>query len=230
MPEIYEETFRQLGTSMQSEGIELFKCEPNCNVWFDDGQCFTLSTDLAQMKREVEKWEGKGTFERYLAFLQESCNHYEKSVVHVLRKDFPRLVSLLRPSFLPYIFQLHPFHTVWQRASHFFETRRLRQVFSLGSLYLGMSPFQASGIYTLLQYAELAEGVWYPRGGLHQVSVSSILGLTALVTSTDNSSVSQCGPNSGSGISLSAVCQARGRFLSWKSNRGRARLWRGCRR
>lgn len=170
MTELYEETFRHLGTSMSSEGVELLKCDPNCNVWFEDGQCFTLSTDLAHMKRNVEEFEGKAAFGRYLSYLEESHNHYQQSVIHVLKKDFSRLVSMLRPSFLPYLFQLHPFHTVWQRASHFFKSKQLRQVFTLGSMYLGMSPFEASGIYTLLQYAELAGGVWYPRGGLFQVS------------------------------------------------------------
>ena len=38
-------------------------------------------------------------------------------------------------------------------------------------MYLRMSPYAGPRIYSLLQYTELAEGVWYPaaRGGFHQV-------------------------------------------------------------
>lgn len=36
---------------------------------------------------------------------------------------------------------------------------------------LQMSPFDAPGAYSLLQYTELAEGIWYPRGGFHKVSL-----------------------------------------------------------
>lgn len=32
-----------------------------------------------------------------------------------------------------------------------------------------MSPFDAPGTYSLLQYTELAEGIWYPVGGFHRV-------------------------------------------------------------
>lgn len=32
-----------------------------------------------------------------------------------------------------------------------------------------MSPFDAPGTYSLLQYTELAEGIWYPIGGFHRV-------------------------------------------------------------
>ncbi|KAJ5145006.1 Phytoene desaturase [Penicillium atrosanguineum] len=169
MTEVFEETFHHLGTCMSSEGIDLLKCEPNCNVWFQDGDCFATSTDIAHMKRQIEKVEGSKGFDRFIAFLQESQSHYEKSVIHVLKKDFPSFLSLLRPAFLPYLFRLHPFHSVWQRAANFFRSHKLRQVFTLGSMYLGMSPFETPGTYTLLQYAELAGGIWYPRGGFHRV-------------------------------------------------------------
>jgi len=35
-------------------------------------------------------------------------------------------------------------------------------------MYLGLSPFDAPATYSLLQYTELAEGVWYPLGGMYR--------------------------------------------------------------
>jgi phytoene desaturase (3,4-didehydrolycopene-forming) len=128
-----------------------------------------MSTDLAVMKREVEKWEGKDGFQRYLAFLQESHMHYEASVVHVLKKNFEHILHMIRPSFLLYLRALHPFESIWWRASQYFHTERLRRVFTFASMYMGMSPFEAPGTYSLLQYTELAEGIWYPEGGFHKV-------------------------------------------------------------
>lgn len=32
-----------------------------------------------------------------------------------------------------------------------------------------MSPFDSPAPYNLLQYTEIAEGIWYPRGGFHKV-------------------------------------------------------------
>lgn len=32
-----------------------------------------------------------------------------------------------------------------------------------------MSPYDSPAPYSLLQYTELAEGIWYPRGGFHKV-------------------------------------------------------------
>ena len=145
------------------------KCEPNYNLWFSDGESFELSTDVSRMKNEVEKWEGKDGFERYLGFLQEAHRHYELSVTHVLRRNFTSIFSMARPSFLRHLLPLHPFESIYSRASRYFWTERLRRVFTFGSMYMGMSPFEAPGTYSLLQYTELAEGIWYPRGGFHKI-------------------------------------------------------------
>lgn len=169
LPGIFEEYFRDLGTSLAEEGIKLHKCEPNYNIWFHDGRSFQLSSDLARMKPEIEKYEGKAGFMRYLEFLRESHQHYEASVVHVLHRNFSSYFSMLRPGFLLNIFTLHPFQSIYTRAKIYFWTERLRRVFTFGSMYMGMSPYEAPGTYSLLQYTELAEGIWYPEGGFNKV-------------------------------------------------------------
>lgn len=145
------------------------KCEPNYNIHFHDGASFKMSSDLATMKDEVERFEGKDGFERYLSFLRESHQHYELSVTHVLKKNFYSFLSMLRLDFLPYILALHPFESIYSRAAKYFWTERLRRAFTFASMYMGMSPFDAPGTYSLLQYTELAEGIWYPIGGFHKV-------------------------------------------------------------
>lgn len=176
LPHLFRETFADLGTSLEAEGVQLLKCEPNYNLWFSDGEFFELSTDVSRMKTEVEKWEGKDGFNRYLSFLQEAHRHYELSVTHVLRKNFTSILSMARPSFLRHLLPLHPFESIYSRASKYFWTERLRRVFTFGSMYMGMSPFDAPGTYSLLQYTELAEGIWYPQGGFHKV-VDALVGI-----------------------------------------------------
>ncbi|KAF2790373.1 phytoene dehydrogenase [Melanomma pulvis-pyrius CBS 109.77] len=169
LPQIFHETFRELGTSLEAEGVTLVKCDPNYKMHFHDKTSFTLSTDLSIMKAEIERIEGKDGFERYLSFLQEAHRHYELSVTHVLRKNFPSVLSMLRWGFVKHLFSLHPFESLYARASIYFSTERLRRVFTFASMYMGMSPYDAPGTYSLLQYTELVEGIWYPIGGFHRI-------------------------------------------------------------
>src|SRR4028119_1760273 len=56
----------------------------------------------------------------------------------------------------------------YRSVSKFFESDKLRQAFSLQTMYLGLSPFSAPAVYSLLPYTELAEdGLWFPEGGMY---------------------------------------------------------------
>ena len=44
--------------------------------------------------------------------------------------------------------------------------------------YLGFSPFEAPATFSLLQYTELAEGVWYPMGGMYR-AIESLTAIAA---------------------------------------------------
>lgn len=169
LPKLFRETFYDLDTSIEAEGVELLRCPSNYNVWFADGESFELSSDLSRMKKQIERWEGKDGFQRYLAWLSEAHQHYELSVSDVLHKNFTRWWDLCNPHFVRVGLKLHPLHTIWNRTCKYFHTDRLRRVFTFATMYMGMSPFDAPATYSLLQYTELAEGIWYPRGGFHNI-------------------------------------------------------------
>jgi phytoene dehydrogenase-like protein len=55
----------------------------------------------------------------------------------------------------------------YRNTSRFFKDERLKAAFTFQNMYLGLSPYDAPATYSLLQYTELAEGVWYPMGGMY---------------------------------------------------------------
>lgn len=165
LPKLFHETFHDLDTSLEAEGVHLLRCPENYQIFFDDGVVFKPCTDLAAMKAQIEHYEGKGGFESYLAWMAESHQHYELSVEHVLHKNYDSIRTVLTPFFARMALKLHPFESIWSRACRYFKTDRLRRVFTFATMYMGMSPFDAPSTYSLLQYTEAAEGIWYPRGG-----------------------------------------------------------------
>lgn len=170
LPNLFRETFADLGApTLESRGVELLKCSPNYNIWFADGELFRATTDAAEMKAEIERWEGPDGFQRYLAWFAEAHAHYHLSLRWVLHKNFTALWQLADPRFVWPALALHPLESIWSRASRYFHSDRLRRVFTFATMYMGMSPFDAPSTYSLLQYTELAEGIWYPRGGFYSV-------------------------------------------------------------
>jgi phytoene desaturase len=68
---------------------------------------------------------------------------------------------------LPLLFQLKALKKHYANVSRFFQDDRLKAAFTFQNMYLGLSPYDAPATYSLLQYTELAEGVWYPIGGMY---------------------------------------------------------------
>lgn len=169
LPSLFHQAFADLGTSMAAEGIELLKCEPNYRIFFHDQESFTVTTDLPQMKKAIEDIEGPEGVNGYLRYLEEASHHCSISLEHVLVKNFGTYTAMLRPAVWANLFLLHPFESIWSRTKRYFKTERLRRVFTFASMYMGMSPFECPGTFSLLQYSEITDGIWYPRGGFHAV-------------------------------------------------------------
>ncbi|XP_050422722.1 uncharacterized protein LOC126834668 [Adelges cooleyi] len=170
MPKIFEETFHDLGEDIYNH-IELLKCPSNYKVYFHDGETFELTTDISKLQRSLEKFEGDGedTFLRLLSFFKETHVHYQRSVKVALKTDFQNWYDFFHPKHIPDVLKLHLLDTVYNRACKYFKSDYMRRAFTFQTMYLGMSPYDGLAPYNLLQYTELAEGIWYPKGGFHKV-------------------------------------------------------------
>lgn len=62
LPRLFHRAFEEIGTSLEQEGVKLVRCDPNYVVHFGDGEAIKLSSDLAIMKQEVERFEGEQGF------------------------------------------------------------------------------------------------------------------------------------------------------------------------
>lgn len=60
--------------------------------------------------------------------------------------------------------------TLDQHVSSFFEDAHLRQFFDRYATYNGSSPYQVASVYSIIPYVELADGGWYPRGGMYALA------------------------------------------------------------
>ncbi len=165
MPEIWEETFAALGETM-SDHLELKRIDPTYKVYFDDGLQLALTSDLGDMQAQLENVE-KAAFSGFLNYIAEGSRHYKLSVEKFVGRNFYSIFEYFSLGNLPLLFQLKALKKHYANAGRFFEDDRLKAAFTFQNMYLGLSPYDAPATYSLLQYTELAEGVWYPVGGMY---------------------------------------------------------------
>ena len=83
------------------------------------------------------------------------------------------------------MFRLQMFTSMAAHVEKLFQNRRLRELLKFPVLFLGATPENTPAMYSLMNYADLMLGTWFPKGGMYQivrgmVSLAEELGVTIL--------------------------------------------------
>jgi phytoene desaturase len=167
MPRLYEAEFAELGASLH-EQLDLRPVDPSYRLVFDDGGQLSLTTDMGSMREQLDAVE-PGSFDGLERYLREGAGHYRVVAEEMVRREFRHPLDYFRVGALGMLARGHLLANHYRRMSAYFETPRLKSAFTFQDLYLGLSPFDAPAILSLLSYTELAHGVWYPAGGMYRI-------------------------------------------------------------
>jgi phytoene desaturase len=174
MPEVFAQTYADLGERMEDH-LDLRRIDPTYRIRFDDGTQLALTSDLNAMRPQLEAIE-PGSFSGLLRYLAEGYQHYHVSLERFVGRNFDSLLDYFSPKNLPLLFRLKALVKHYDNIGNYFRHPHLKAAFTFQNMYLGLSPYDAPATYSLLQYTELADGVWFPMGGLYRV-VESLVAL-----------------------------------------------------
>jgi phytoene desaturase len=167
MPLLFEAEFAALGVSMR-ERLQLIRVDPTYRLVFDDGSQLSLTSDMKQMREQLEPFE-PGSFQGLLRYLDEGHRHYQVGIQKLVYRDFRTATDFFNLDNLPILFQLKPLANHYRNMAAYFDNPRLKTAFTFQDVYMGLSPFEAPATFSLMPYSELAHGVYYPRGGMYRI-------------------------------------------------------------
>lgn len=146
----------------------LTKVEPSYLVVFGDNDRLELYTNRSRMTEAIEKLE-PGAFPRYESYLNSAQNNLDFGFSAFIEEN-PKWKYL--PAFLRNLnvnMNHFPLISHHKQLEGLFDSRKLQAALSFQDLYVGLSPYQAPAVFSLLQAIELNQGVFYPKGGFAQV-------------------------------------------------------------
>ena len=167
MPELYVQTFTDLGEHIDDH-LDLRRVDPSYHIHFHDGTYLALTSDLNSMQTQLEAIE-PGSFGGFLRYLNEGRLHYKLSLKHLVERNFRSLPEFYSPRNFLLLFRLKALVNHMDNMANYFKDPRLKLAFTFQNLYMGLNPFDAPAIYSLLQYTEFAHGIWLPVGGMYSV-------------------------------------------------------------
>jgi phytoene desaturase len=153
------------------DAFEFEELNPLYTVNFSGtGKTYTIFKDLKKLAYEFRDIEPE--FElKMRKFLDRTGQLFHETECLILKQNYDSLFDYLRQ-----LFKVHPRHapllirSYWKELASQFESREVREIFSLVAFFLGGTPFDTSAVYTLLNYVELKHNGYHNvKGGMYRI-------------------------------------------------------------
>ncbi len=170
MPEVFERFYGYFG-KRSSDFYELVRLDPHYRVYFEHNAHVEVSDTFNAVVSSFESIE-KGAGSRLHQYMRSLEKAYalagEFIYLDVLK---PRnWIAPRRMAQLLHLASLfNPFRSWDALVSRYFTDHRLKKILEFTSLFIGGSPYNTPALYSMLAYADLKGGVWYPLGGMRKV-------------------------------------------------------------
>ena len=164
-PQVFEQLFDSAGRKM-SDYVTLLPVDPSVGFQWPDGTRLTLSSNLQRLLEECER-VSPGSRPSVLAFMRDAEVKYRLAFDKLVSLNADDPIEWLRPLSFNELRRLSVWRSLDGELRRFFRSRYLREAFGAYGMYLGGSPYDLPGLFTILPYGELAYGLWLPKGGIY---------------------------------------------------------------
>lgn len=163
---IAEEIFELTGRNIR-DYVELIDLNPMYQLIFHDKK-MNMTRDAEEMIRQInELYPGnEGSYERYM----EQTNKKLEILAPVLQAPMNRMTDLLNPKVIKALGELEIGNSLVDTLAKFYKDEDLQLSFTFQAKYLGMSPWESPGAFSILSYIEHAYGVYHIKGGINKLT------------------------------------------------------------
>jgi phytoene desaturase len=164
-PWVFEQMFERAGRKM-SDYVELIAVDPSVTFRWADGETLELSSDARKFLAECERLE-PGCAPGVFAFLRESETKYRIAFEKLINQNVDHPLKWLGRLSVRELWQTSMHRSLDGELRRYFKNRYLREALGSYGMYLGGSPFNLPGMFSILSYGELAYGLWLPKNGIY---------------------------------------------------------------
>lgn len=166
MPDVFEKFFNNFGKSV-ADYYKLERLDPSYRIKFKD-DIWDLPASMEAIEKMFEEVE-TGSSKKLQSFLAQAAYKYEVGVKKLVYKPSRSLTEFIDTKLLLGLVKMDVFTSIAKHVRKFFKDERLIQLMEFPILFLGATPADTPALYTLMNYADIVGGTWYPEGGMHAI-------------------------------------------------------------
>ena len=166
MPEIFERFFNQFNKS-DGDYYELTRLDPSYRIYWQTATADMPAAyeDIKDLFESIEFGSGN----KLDLFLKEAAYKYRAGMHNMAYKPNLHLTELFDGDFFKGIFKLDMFTSISNHVKKYFNHPHIQQLLEFPVLFLGALPEEIPALYSLMNYADIRGGSWFPKGGMYSV-------------------------------------------------------------
>ncbi|MEO9482342.1 MAG: phytoene desaturase family protein [Ekhidna sp.] len=171
MPDVFEKFFNSFDKSV-SDYYQLDRLNPSYRIKFkhDTIDIPASMSDLEKLFEEIEA----GSSKKLQSFLKQAKFKYDVGVKKLVYKPSRSLLEFIDAKLLLGLFKMDVFTSIAKHVRKHFKDERLIQLMEFPILFLGATSENTPALYSLMNYADLSLGTWYPKGGMNSVVMGMV--------------------------------------------------------
>lgn len=174
MPDVFEKYFGLFGKKVE-DYYQLQRLDPSYRVFFGKNDFIDVPADFEELKKMFEEIE-PGSAKKLEQFMHESAYKYEVGINSLVYKPSRSLTEFFDARLLYGLLKMQVFSSISSYIAKNFKHPKLVQLLEFPVLFLGAKPSKTPALYSLMNYADIKLGTWYPQGGMFKI----IEGMVAL--------------------------------------------------
>jgi phytoene desaturase len=167
MPDVFDAYFAKFGKKT-SDYYELVRLDPSYRVVFGKGDWWDIPAKMGEMEAMLETIE-PGSALKLREFLAQAAYKYQVGINNLVYKPSRSVTEFLDPKLLFDMVRMDVFQSFHQHIRKYFKHPKILQLMEFPILFLGAMPENTPALYSLMNYADISLGTWYPKGGMFEI-------------------------------------------------------------
>lgn len=167
MPDIFENYFNLFGKSVK-DYYQLLRLDPAYRVYFGNEEIIDIPANMEELETLFEKHE-KGSALQLRKFMNQAAFKYKTAMSDYVFRPSKSITEFIDFNLIIESLKIHMLTPMSKHVRKYFKNPKLIQLLEFPVLFLGATAQKIPAMYSLMNYADLSLGTWYPIGGMHEV-------------------------------------------------------------
>lgn len=167
MPDVFEEFFARYGHRVE-DFYSLQRLDPGYRIFFSEQEVVDIPSDRGQLDALFESLE-PGSKKNLDLFLKDAEYKYSVGMKDLVYKPCNSVFEFADRRMIKALFSMQLFSSLRSSVYGKFKNDKIRKILEFPVYFLGALPQNTPALYSILNYADLVLGTWYPKGGMYKI-------------------------------------------------------------